>query len=77
MIKCLVHLHNFLRLSRLDDQNTLKLIESEPQETFGHSLFEPETTKFASADTNPDSGERTRKKLQYYFNHVGPVFEKQ
>ena len=66
-----------MRLSRLDDPNELKLIENEPKETFGHSLSEDETTKFASADTDTDSGERTRKKLQYYFNYVGPVFENQ
>ena len=45
-----------MRLSRLDDPNELKLIESEPQETFGHSLSEDETTTFASADTDTDSG---------------------
>ena len=66
-----------MRLSRLDNPNELKLIESKPQETFGHSLSEDETTKFASADTDTDSGERTRKKLQYYFDYVGPAFEKQ
>lgn len=76
IIKCLVHLHNFLRLSRFDDPNELKLIETGPQGTFGQSLSEDETATSAGADNDTDSGERTRKKLHYYFNHVGPVFEK-
>ena len=45
------------------EDSELKLIENEPQETSGHNLSEAETTTIASADTDTDSGERTRKKL--------------
>lgn len=54
----------------------LKLIENPPEELFGRSLSEDETLPTV-ADTDVDSGERTRTKLHYYFNHIGPSFESQ
>ncbi|XP_063676599.1 uncharacterized protein LOC134812923 [Bolinopsis microptera] len=68
ILKSCVHLHNFLRISRLDDADELELIENPPSELFGRSL---------SLDDSPnhlvDSGERTRTRLHYYFNYVNPI----
>lgn len=74
------HLHNFIRLSRHDDENEWKLIE-QPTETepeqFGKSVTEADTVGFTSdddgdddGDDGDDDGEMTRARLHCYFNNV-------